>query len=92
MPKNTLSTWEKNELKILSSFEQSKVTATWKHLQTRAYGDVDQAIFMRFNSERSQQIPIPIPMLKVKAIDFARGLMKSDFKSSNRRLTTWKEM
>ena len=88
--KNTLSNWVKNKLKIFSSFVQSKVTAKWKHLQTRSYGDVDQAIFKWFNSKRSQQISIDRPMLKVKAIDFARALMKSDFKASNRWLTNWK--
>ena len=81
VPKNTLSTWVKNKQKIFSTFEQSKVTAKRKKLRTGAYDDVDQAVFKWFNSKRSQQIPIDGPMLKEKAIDFAKARNQPDFKS-----------
>ena len=91
MPKNTLSTWVKDKQKIFSTFEQSKVTAKRNKLRTGACDDVDQAVCKWFNSKRSQQIPIDGPMLKEKAIDFAKARNKPDFKASDGWLTNWKE-
>ena len=59
----------------------------WKKLRTGGYDDVDQAVFKWFNSKRSQQIPIDWPMLKEKAIDFAKAINKPDFKGSDGWLT-----
>ena len=71
VPKNTISTWMKNKDKLFEGLEQSSSDA--KNMRRCDYEQVDKAVFKWFSFQRSQNVPIDGPILKEKALQFAKS-------------------
>ena len=88
VPKNTLSTWVKNEQKLTTSLEKKGMSSSRK--STR-YDQIDEAVFHSFVERRSQKVSIDGIILKEKALEFAKTLGIKEFKASDCRLNKWKK-
>ena len=86
---NTISTWLKNKEKIINAITQGKNPKT-KNLKGGSYDKLDQAMYKYFLNVRSHNIPVSGPMLKEKAMAYARQLQIADFKGSDGWLDRWK--
>ena len=89
VPKNTISTWMKNKDKLFEGLEQSSSDA--KKIRGCDYEQVDKAVFKWFSLQRSQNVPIDGPILKEKALQFAKSFNFSTFKASDGWLDKWKK-
>ena len=89
VPKNTISTWMKNKDKLFEGLEQSSSDA--KKMRRCDYEQVDKAVFKWFSLQRSQNVPIDGPILKEKALQFAKSFNFPTFKASDGWLDKWKE-
>ena len=89
VPKNTISTWMKNKDKLFEGLEQSSSDA--KKMRGCDYEQVDKAVFKWFSLQRSQNVLIDGPILKEKALRFAKGFNFSTFKASDGWLDKWKK-
>ena len=65
VPKNTLSTWVKNKVKLLDSLEKGNNIKRQK-LRTGNFEIVDKVIFNLFLSIRSQNVSLPAAMIEKK--------------------------
>lgn len=72
---NTISTWLKNKEKIINAITKGKNPKT-KNLKGGSYDKLDLNV-------RSHNIPVSGPMLKEKAMAYARQLQIADFKGSD---------
>ena len=86
---NTISTWLKNKEKIINAITKGKNLKT-KNLKGGSYDKLDQAMYKYFLNVRSHNIPVSGPMLKEKAMAYARQLQIADFKGSDGWLDRWK--
>ena len=86
VPKNTLSTWMKNKGKLFEGLEQSSSDA--KKMRRCDYEKVDKAVFKWFSLQRSQNDG---PILKEKALQFAKSFNFPTFKASDGWLDKWKK-
>ena len=89
VPKNTISTWMKNKNKLFEGLEQSSSDA--KKMRGCDYEQVDKAVFKWFSLQRSQNVPIDGPILKEKALQFAKSFNFPTFKASDGWLDKWKK-
>ena len=89
VPKNTISTWMKNKDKLFEGLEQSSSEA--KKMRGCDYEQVDKAVFKWFSLQRSQNVPIDGPILKEKALQFAKSFNFPTFKASDGWLDKWKK-
>ena len=89
VPKNTISTWMKNKNKLFEGLEQSSSDA--KKMRRCDYEQADKAVFKWFSLQRSQNVPIDGPMLKEKALQFAKSFNFPTFKASDGWLDKWKK-
>ena len=89
VPKNTISTWMKNKDKLFEGLEQSSSDA--KKMRRCDYEQVDKAVFKWFSLQRSQNVPIDGPILKEKALQFAKSFTFPAFKASDGWLDKWKK-
>ena len=89
VPKNTKSTWMKNKDKLFEGLEQSSSDA--KKIRSCDYEQVDKAVFKWFTLQRSQNVQIDGPILKEKALQFAKSFNFPTFKTSDGRLDKWKK-
>ena len=89
VPKNTISTWMKNKDKLFEGLEQSSSDA--KKMRGCDYEQVDKAVFKWFSLQRSQNVPIDGPILKEKALQFAKSFNFPTFKASDGWLDKWKK-
>ena len=89
VPKNTISTLIKNKDKLFERLEQSSSDA--KKIQGCDYEQVDKAVFKWFSLQRSQNVPIDGPILKEKALQFAKSFNFPTFKASDGWLDKWKK-
>ena len=71
VPKNTLSTWQKNKEKIYENYE--------RRAKPQKYEAVNKAVVKRLLIMRSDNIPINEPMFKEKAHKFPEQLNLEDF-------------
>ncbi|PFX21915.1 Tigger transposable element-derived protein 4 [Stylophora pistillata] len=78
---NTISTWLKNKEKIINAVTKGKPKTG--NLKGGSYDKLDQAVYKNFLNVRSQNIPVSGPMLKEKAMSYARQLQIADFKESD---------
>ena len=81
---NTISTWLKNKEKIISALTKGK------NPKGGSYNKLDQAVYKYFLNVRSQNILVSGPMLKEKAMAYARQLQIADFQGSDGWLDRWK--
>ena len=81
VPKNTISTWMKNKDKLFEGLEQSSSGA--KKMRRCDYEQVDKAVFKWLFLQRSQNVPIDGPILKEKALQFAKSFNFPTFKASD---------
>ena len=89
IPKNTISTWMKNKDKLFEGLEQSSSDA--KKMRRCDYEQVEKAVFKWFSLQRSQNVPIDGPILKEKALQFAKSFNFPIFKASDGWLNKWKK-
>ena len=89
VPKNAISTWMKNKDKLFEDLEQSSSDA--KKMRGCDYEQVDKAVFKWFSLQRSQNVPIDGPILKEKALQFAKSFNFPTFKASDGWLDKWKK-
>ena len=89
VPKNTISTWMKNKDKLFEGLEQSSSDA--KKMRGCDYEQVEKAVFKWFSLQRSQNVPIDGPILKEKALQFAKSFNFPTFKASDGWLDKWKK-
>ena len=89
VPKNTISTWMKNKDKRFEGLEQSSSDA--KKMRGCNYEQMDKAVCKWFSLQRSQNFPIDGPILKEKALQFAKSFNFLTFKASDGRLDQWKK-
>ena len=89
VPKNTISTWMKNKDKLFEGLEQSSSNA--KKMQGCDYEQVDKAVFKWFSLQRSQNVPTDGPILKDKALQFAKTFNFPTFKATDGWLDKWKK-
>ena len=79
----------KNKDKLFESLEQSPSDA--KKMPGCDYEQVDKAVFRWFSLQRSQNVPIDGPILKEKALQFAKSFNFPTFKASDGWLDKWKK-
>ena len=89
VPKNTISTWMKNKDKLFEGLEQSSSDA--KKMRGCDYEQVDKAVFKWFSLQRSQNVLIDDPILKEKALQFAKSFNFWTFKASDGWLDKWQK-
>ena len=89
VPKNTISTWMKNKDKLFKGLEQSSSDA--KKMRGCDYEQVDKAVFKWFSLQTSQNVPIDGPILKEKALQFAKKFNIPTFEASDGWLDKWKK-
>ena len=89
VPKNTISTWMKNKDKLFESLEQCSSDA--KKVRRCDYEQGDKTVFKWFSLQRSQNVPIEGPILKEKALQFAKSSNFPTFKASDGWLDKWKK-
>ena len=89
VPKNTISTWMKNKNKLFEGLEQSSSDA--KKMRGCDYQQVDKAVFKWFCLQRSQNVPTDGPILKEKALQFAKSFNFLTFKVSDGWLDKWEK-
>ena len=89
VPKNTISTWMKNKDKLFEGLEQSSSDA--KKMQGCDHEQVDKAAFKWFSLQRSQNVPIDGPILKEKALQFAKSFNFPTFNASDGWMDKWKK-
>lgn len=77
IPVSTLSTILKNKDKIMSSVGKSV-----KRQREAEYPDIEKCTYKWFLSCRSQNIPISGPLIREKAVQFAKKLKHSNFAAS----------
>ena len=71
VPKNAISTWMKNKGKLFEALEQSSSNA--KKMRGCHYEQVDKAVFKWFSLQKSQNVLIDGPILKKRALQFAKS-------------------
>ena len=89
VPKSTTFTWMKNKDKLFEGLEQSSSNA--KKMQGCDYEQVDKAVFKWFSLQRSQNVPTDGPILKDKALQFAKTFNFPTFKATDGWLDKWKK-
>ena len=89
VPKNTMSTWVKNKDKLFEGLEQSSSDA--KKMRRCDYEQVDKAVFKWLKWQRSENVPIDGPILKEKALQFAKSFNFPTFKASDGWLDKWEK-
>ena len=90
VPKSTISTWMKNKDKLFEGLEQSSSDAK-KMRRCDDYEQVDKAVFKWLSLQRSQNVPTDGPILKEKALQFAKSFNFPTFKASDGWLDKWKK-
>lgn len=68
---NTISTQLNNKEKIINAVTKGKKPKT-KNLKGGSYDRLDQVVYKYFLNVRSRNIPVNGPMLKEKAMSYAR--------------------
>ena len=91
VPKNTLSTWVKNNYKLTTSLEKKGMSSSRKSTSCGSYDQIDKAVFHWFVGKRSQKVPTDGIILKEKALEFAKTLGIKEFKVSDCWLNKWKK-
>ena len=71
----------KNKDKLFEGLEQSSSDA--KKMRGCDYEQMDKAVFKWFSLQRSQNVPIDGPILKEKALQFAKSFNFPTFKASD---------
>ena len=89
VPKNPISMWMKKKDKLFEGLEQSSSDA--KKMRGCDYEQVEKAVFKWFSLQRSQNVPIDGPILKEKALQFAKSFNFPTFKASDGLLDKWQK-
>ena len=89
VPKNAISTWMKSKDKLFEGLEQSFSDA--KKMRRCDYEQVDKAVFKWLSLQRSQNVLIDGPILKEKALQFAKSVNFPTFKASDVWLDKWEK-
>lgn len=90
IPPSTLSTYIKNEKKILQDCDSKKCKLS-KRLKSLKYPEVNKCVLKWFKQQRNKNIPISGPLIKAKAEEFAGTLKVINFKASTGWLDNFKK-
>ena len=88
VPISTLSTWKKNKEKIIEQYNGGQLS---KRVKPEKYEHVNKSVYKWLLMLRSENIPISGPMLKEKALEFAKELGIESFQASEGWLSRWKD-
>ena len=91
VPRNTVSAWVKNKLKLTASLEKKGMSSSRKNTHCRNYEKVDKAIYNWFVGKRRQKIPIDGIIIKEKDLELAKALSVTEFIASDRWLNNSKK-
>ena len=89
VPKNILSTWNKNREKIIAAFKSSSGTKT-QRIKEGTYKQVNLACYKWLLIHRSENIPINGTILQEKVLGFAKQLNIEKFQPSDGWLHAFK--
>ena len=89
--KNTISHWLKKKQDIYRAIEENNAGRKRKRMKSATYEKLDKAIYKWFISVRHSNIPISASIIKLKALEFAKGLQCDNFQASDGWLGRWKE-
>ena len=86
---STLSTWLKSKDKIVKAFEGGSSSKTHK---LKPYGNenLERALYTWFVQIRRQGVPVSGPVLREKALSYAKEMDIKDFIASNSWFDQWK--
>ena len=88
VPKNTLSTWKKNKEKIFQMYNSGLAS---KRVKPERYEALNKAVKKWLLILRSENVPVSGPMLREKALEFAKELNMEGFQASEGWLDKWKK-
>lgn len=83
IPHNSLSTIIKDRESIVKKSDNLKANDTRKRFKQCVYEEIDQAVLEWIDLVRSRNLPLSGPLIKEKAIEFAKKLNMNDFQGSN---------
>ena len=86
---NTLSTWLKSKDKIVKAFEGGTSSKTQK-LKPCGNENLERALYTWFVQMRWQGVPVSGPVLREKALSYAKEMDIKDFIASNGWFDQWK--
>ena len=89
IPKNTLSTWQKNKDKIFEATKKSN--SRRQRLRQGTFANLDQAMFKWLLVIRSRDVAVSALVFKTKATEFAKKMNVEKFKASDGWLDRWKK-
>lgn len=88
---STLSTFLKNRSKLESQKQSALLGSHRKKIRFSNFQDVDAAVFTWFQDIRSRNIPVSGPLIREKALEFARAFGYENFQASVGWLNRFKE-
>ena len=86
---STLSTWLKSKDKIVKAFEGGTSSKTQK-LKPCGNENLERALYTWFVQMRRQGVPVSGPVLREKALSYAKEMDVKDFIASNSWFDRWK--
>lgn len=89
VPQNTVSTWKKNKSQIFEAFQKGSTST--KRVKIDKFDQVNKALLQWFKRIRSENVPINGPLIKEKALYFAKELNVENFQASEGWLDKWKK-
>ena len=81
IPKNTLSTWQKNKDKIFEATKKSN--SRRQRLRQGTFANLDQAMFKWLLVIQSRDVAVSALVFKTKATEFAKKMNVEKFKASD---------
>ena len=82
VPKNSLSTWVKNNHKQATPLEKKRMSSSSrKSTHCGIYDQIDKAVFHWFVGKKTQKVPVDGIIRKEKALESAKTLGIKEFKA-----------
>jgi hypothetical protein len=88
---STLSTILKDRESILKQLQTSVFVPSRKRMRMAQYEDVDTAVYKWFQDVRSRNVPLSGPLIRGKALEFAKMLEVENFQASVGWLNRFRE-
>ena len=90
IPKNTLSTWLKNEDKFFEATNKES-NSKLQQLRQSTFANLDQAMFKWLLVVQTRDVAVSALVFKTKAITFAEKMNAENFKALDGWLDRWKK-
>jgi len=89
VPSNTISTWKKNKSKIFEAFRNGSPAS--KRLRVDKFDQINKAVLQWFHQMQLDNVIINRPLVREKALSFAKEMGVENFHASNGWLEKWKK-